>query len=188
MKTKDIAYGGLMVAVFIALNLIFRGNVRVVQTYLEIIKIIVIAVFLRKINSNAWWIFTLACFVSCLFFVSIFDTLIYNIPSIICGITIGLQKHSDRKFRNYLSFFAVHSFMMIYEIVMFGIIMKTNLFTLYREQSSGILALITNGAVNEIFSEIFLVLFIILDSAFSSFVIFTLTQITLQRLNKINRN
>lgn len=120
-------------------------------------------------------------------FLLIFSTLIHNILLIICRITIGLQKHSNRKLRNHLAFFVIDSVMMIYEVVMFGIIMKINLFTLYREQSSGILALITNGDVNNIFSEIFLV-FIILDSVFSSFVIFTSTQITLQRLNKINCN
>ena len=185
MKIKDIAYGGLMIATFLAVSLIFRSNTRVVQTYLEIVKTIVIAVFLQKIKSDAWWIFPAACFVSCLFFVSIPDTLIYNVPSIVGGSVIGLQKHNDRKIRNYLSYFAVHSIMLIYELFMFGILMQTNLFALYSEQFSEVLVILTNGAITTKHMQIFFVLFTIFDSAFSSFVIFALTQVTFQRLNRV---
>lgn len=68
MKNKDIAYGGLMIATFLGISLIFRGNARVVQTYVEIVKTIVVAVFLRNIKNDKWWIFAVSCFISSLFF------------------------------------------------------------------------------------------------------------------------
>lgn len=185
MKNKDIAYGGLMIATFLVVSLMFRGNVRVVQTYLEIIKTIVIAVFLRNIKSDAWWIFAVACFASCLFFVSIPDTLIYNVPSIVGGCVIGLQRHNERRIRNYLMYFAVHSVMLIYEIFMFGILMQINLFALYSEQFSEVLIMLTNGVVTTKFMQMFFVAFTIFDSAFSSFVIFVLSQVTFRKLDRV---
>ena len=184
MKTKDIAYGGLMIATFLVLSFIFRGSARVVQTYLEIVKTIVIAVFLRKIDGNSWWVMALACFASCLLIISIPDTLIYNVPSIVCGCVIGLQKNNSPKLKSYLSFFAVHTIMMIYEIVIFGLVMKTNLFILYGDQFSDTLEIITNGEVNKSFLGVLFILFTIFDSAFSSLIIFAFAQVVLRKLEK----
>lgn len=184
MKTKDIAYGGFMVATYLVVSLMVRGNARMVQTYAEIAKTIVIAVFLRNIKSDAWWVFSSACFVSCLLFVSIPETFIYDVPSIIGGCVIGLQRYSNRKIRNYLSYFGVHSVMMIYEIVVFSILMQMNLFLLYKEQFSTTLAVLTGGVLNKTFVEVLFILFTIFDSAFSSFVIFILAQMVFKRLDR----
>lgn len=185
MKTKDIAYGGLMIATFIVLGFIFRANIRSVQTYLEVIKTIVVAVFIKNMNHKSRWIFLLACFVSCLIFESLPNTLIYNVPCIIGGWFIGQQKYENKKVVNYLSYFVVHSVMMIYEFIMFGIVMQINLISLYREQFSEMLSFLTNGILTKTFLEISFVLFTVFDSAFSSFVIFILTQAAVKRLNKI---
>lgn len=184
MKNKDIAYGGLMIATFLGISLIFRGNARVVQTYVEIVKTIVVAVFLRNIKNDKWWIFAVSCFISSLFFVSIPETLIYNVPSIVGGCVIGLQRHKERIIRNYLIYFVVHSVMLIYEIFMFSILMQTNLFVMYSEQFSDVLAILTNGVVTTKFMQIFVVVFTIFDSAFSSFVIFALSQMTVRKLER----
>lgn len=187
MRTKDITYGGVMIATFFVLSLLFRGNTRLVQTYLEIVKTMVIAVFMWNIKSNNRWIFALACFVTCLLFVSIPDTLIYDVPSIVGGSVVGLQKHKVRKVRNYLSYFIVHSVMMIYEIAMFGLLMNMNLFTLYRKQFSATVVMLTNGSISTTFMEILFVLFMVFDSAFSSFLIFSLVQVVLRKLDRATK-
>lgn len=173
-----------MIAAFLALGFIFRANIRSVQTYLEIIKTIVVAVFIRNINKEARWIFAIACFVSCLLFESLPNALIYNVPCIVGGWVIGQQHYERKRIRNYISYFIVHSVMMVYEFVMFGIIMQIDLVSLYREQFSDVLSIITNGMVTKPFLETFFILFTIFDSAFSSFVIFALTQAAFKKLSK----
>lgn len=74
--------------------------------------------------------------------------------------------------------------MLIYEIFMFSILMQTNLFVMYSEQFSDVLAILTNGVVTTKFMQIFVVVFTIFDSAFSSFVIFALSQMTVRKLER----
>lgn len=186
MKTKNITYGGLMVALFLALDLIFRTNVRAVQTYLEIVKTIIIAVFIRNMGRNSWWISAAACFLSCMILVSVPNTLIYNVPSIIGGCVIGVQK--ENKIKSYVVFFVVNSFMIIYEFIMFGFFMKTNLFALYKKQAANILPEITNGIISKTTLQVLFMLFIILDSAVSSLIIFILVRIILKKLNGIKNS
>lgn len=157
MRSKDIAYGGLMIATFLGISLVFRGNARSVQTYLEIIKTMIIAVSLRYIKSNTWWVFVVACFISCLFWVSISDTLIYNVPSIIGGSVIGLQRNNERKSRNYFLYFVVHSIMQIYSFFMVGIFTHTNLVDLYREYFFEIFTILMSGKITTAFMNIFFI-------------------------------
>lgn len=185
MKTKDIAYGGLMIALFLALGLVFRNNTRVVQTYLEIVKIIIVAVFIRRVRRKNWWIYAMACLLSCLIFVSVSETLIYNVPSIIGGCVIGLQRENVGKVRNYMIFFVVNSIMIVYEFTMYGFFMQTNLFALYSEQLASTLVELTNGMISQMFLQGLFVLFMICDSAFSSLVIYILSQIILKKINGI---
>lgn len=95
-----------------------------------------------------------------------------------------MQKNNSPKLKSYLSFFAVHTIMMIYEIVIFGLVMKTNLFILYGDQFSDTLEIITNGEVNKSFLGVLFILFTIFDSAFSSLIIFALAQVVLRKLEK----
>lgn len=174
-----------MVALFLALDLIFRTNVRAVQTYLEVVKTVIIAVFIRNMGRNGWWISAAACFLSCMIFVSVPNTLIYNVPSIIGGCVIGVQKENKNKIKNYVVFFIVNSFMIIYEFIMFGFFMQTNLFALYKKQAATLLTEITNGIISKTTLQVLFILFIIVDSAFSSLIIFILVQIILKKLNGI---
>lgn len=171
-----------MIASFLALGLIFRTNTRVVQTYLEIVKTIIIVVFIRNMRCNSWWIFVSACILSCLIFVSVSDTLIYNVPAIIGGCVIGLQKSNSNKIINYIAYFIVNSIMIVYEFIMFGLFMKTNLFILYQKQLAIILSEFTSGVITELFLQVLFWMFVLFDSAFSSFVIFVLSQIVLKEL------
>lgn len=187
MKTRDIAYSGLMIALFLSICFAFRTNIRVVQTYLEIIKVIIVAVFIRNIERKNWWVSASACFLICLLLVSVPDTLIYNVPSIVCGCVIGLQKERKGIVRNYLFFFIIHSLMLIYEFAVFGFFMQTNLFTLYQEQAATVLSEITSGMISVIMAQALFIAFMIFDSAFSSFVIFSLSQIAIKKLNGVLR-
>lgn len=187
MKTKDIAYGGLMIASFLALGMFFRTNARVVQTYLEIVKTIIVAISIRKMERNSCWIFAVACFLSCLIIIPIPDTIIYNVPSIIGGCVIGTQKNIDKKFRNFMCFFIVNSMLIIYEFLMFGFFMETNLFNLYSEQSTVLLSEIINVDIPDTYFKIVFIGFMILDSAFSSFVIFGLFQMINKKISGIKK-
>lgn len=177
-----------MIASFLAIGLIFRINTRVVQTYLEVVKTIIIAVFIRNMSRNSWWVFAIACVLSCMIFVSVPETLIYNVPSIIGGCTIGIQKDYRNKIINYVVYFIVNTILISYEFVMFGLFMGTNLFDLYKDDAAVVLSEVTGIVISESLLQVIFILFMLFDSAATSFVIFVLTQIILKRLDKINNS
>ncbi len=183
-----MAYGGLMIASFLAIGLIFRTNIRTVQTYLEVVKTIIIAVFIQNVNRNSCWVFAIACVLSCMIFVSVPDTLIYNVPSIISGCTIGLQKNDRNKIINYMVYFIVNTVLISYEFIMFGLFMRTNLFDLYKDDAAVVLSEVTGLVISESLLQVIFIIFMLFDSAVSSFVIFVLTQIVLKRLDRIRKS
>lgn len=183
MKTRDVAFGGLMVSTVLTIGLVFRGNIRTVQTYLEIIKTIIVALAIRNISPKGRYVFGATCICSCLILLPIQDTLIYNVPSVIGGYVIGIQKNSKKHITNFLVFFFVNTLMIVYEFFVFGFFMQTNLFIEYKGQAARILQQITKGCITENIVMVTFVLFLLADSAFSSFVIFELSQLVLKKVN-----
>ena len=188
MKTKDIAFGGLMIALFIAIGFLFRGNTRTVQTYLEIIKSIVVAIAIRYISPKARWVFPLACLATSFIFIPIYESLIYNVPSIVGGYVIGIQKENNKKIINYGIFFLVNSLMIVYEFVVFGFFMQTNLFVVYQDQAAIMLSKLFGCIISESVVKVGFVLLMLGDSAFSAAVIFGLSQLVIKKLRGIMNN
>lgn len=77
--------------------------------------------------------------------------------------------------------------MLIYEFAVFGFFMQTNLFTLYQEQAATVLSEITSRMISVTMAQALFIAFMIFDSAFSSFVIFSLSQIAIKKLNGVLR-
>lgn len=188
MKTKDVAFSGLMIALFIVIGFLFRGNIRTVQTYLEIIKTMVVAVAVRNISPKARWVFPIACLVASMILIPFYEVLIYNVPSVVGGYVVGIQKENTKQILNYLVFVVVNSIMIIYEFGVFGFFMKTNLFLVYQEQAADLLTQFLGGAVTGSMVKIGFIVFMIGDSAFSSAVIFILSQLVIKKLKGIMQN
>lgn len=149
MKAKDLAYGGLMIAVFLSIDFIFRINVRDIQSYLEIPKTIIVAVFIDKAQRRHWLSYASSCFLASLIFFSLPDTLIYNVPSIVCGCILGLQNDEDPMIKNFLVLMIVNFAMVIYEMLMYGLFMQINLFAVYQSQIMVLLEEITGGIISD---------------------------------------
>lgn len=185
MKTKDVAFGGMMIALFMAIGFLFRGNIRTVQTYLEILKTIVVAVAVRYISPKARRVYPIACFASSLILTPIYEALIYNVPSIIGGYIIGIQREKVKQIVNYFVFFLINSLMIVYEFLVFGFFMQTNLFFVYQQQAAELLSQFFGDAVTETMVMVGFAAFMIGDSAFSAAVIFILSQLVIKKLKGI---
>lgn len=171
-----------MVALFLAVDLAFRMNASIVQEFLGVVKTIVIAVFIKNMGRGSWWVSVAACFLACLLFVPMTDTLIYNVPSIVEGCVLGLQKDDRNQFKNYMILFVVNSFMIAYKFVMVGFLMQINSDVLYREQIASVLPEITGGMIAESSLQILFILFMVFDSALSSLFIFGLFRTVWKKL------
>lgn len=184
MKTKDVAFGGLMIALFLTIGFAFRGSVRVVQSYLEILKTIIVAVAIRNVSAKARLLFPIACLFAGLIVMPIYEVLVYNVPCVVGGVCIGVQKEGTKHIINFVVFFLINTIMIGYEIFMFGFFMQSNLFVIYQEQAADMMAAVTGAMVSELFVKIGFVIFILVDSAFSAAVIYILFQIIIRKLKK----
>lgn len=173
-----------MVALFLAMDLVFRMNVSIVQDFLGIVKTIVIAIFIKRMGRGSWWVSVMACFLSCLLFVPVPDTLIYGVPSMVEGCVIGLQKDDRNQFKNYMLLFAVNSLIIVYKFFMLGFFMQIDTYALYRGYIVSALPEITGGMIAEAALRILFILFMTFDSAFSSLIIFGLFRAILKKLKE----
>lgn len=137
-----------MIAAFLSIDFIFRINIRSVQSYFEIVKTIIVAVFIHRVQGKHCWSYATACFLASLILFSVPDTLIYNVPSIVCGCTLGLQNDEAPMIKNYLEVLFVNFFMIIFEILMYGLFMEINLFAVYQSQIVLLLEEITGDVVS----------------------------------------
>lgn len=186
MRAKDLAIGGVMIALFTAVSFAFNNDVRAIQTYAEIIKIAIIAVCIQLfIPQKHSLVFLCACAAVCLIVLPIQQTLIYNIPCLISGYTIGKKRKQHILIKDFLIFFGVNTLMTAYEFVLYNAIMGTNLFLTYRDElATTIFDMlgfeITQSNVNILFAFVFLG-----DSFFSSIVIYAFSTFLIRQLNRL---
>jgi uncharacterized membrane protein len=184
LKAKDVAFGGIMIAMFVAIGMVFSVDIRVMQTYLEILKTVIAAVCVRFISDKASIVFLIACFFVCLILLPIHTTIIYNVPSLIGGFFIGRMKKRMR-FPEFIVFFVVNTVMIFYEFFVYGFFMQTNLFEMYTAGASDIVNGIINVPVSGFLTKIIFIMFILGDSAFSSLVIFNVSKFAIRRFEAL---
>ena len=187
MKTKDVAFGGIMIAMFVAISMVFSADIRVMQTYLEILKTVIAAVCVRFISDKASIVFLIACFCVCLILLPIQTTIIYNVPSLIGGFAIGRMKKRMR-FPEFIIFFVVNTIMIFYEFWVYGIFMQTNLFEMYTSGALDIVNGIINVSVSDFLTKMIFIMFILGDSAFSSLVIFNVSKFAICHFEALQNN
>lgn len=149
MKAKEVAYGGLMIAALLSIDFVFRVSFRDIQSYLEIPKTIIVAIFIHKMHGKHWLSYAVACFLASLLFFSLPDTLIYNVPSIICGCTLGLQNEDRSAIQRFTALMIVNFGMILFEMLMYGFFMQINLFAVYYSQIMLLLGEIYEGVISE---------------------------------------
>lgn len=178
---KDITLGGLLIALFISLNFVFGMDVRLIQTYLEIPKTAIVAIYSSSTTRSSKAVFLGACLLTSFLTLPIQVTLIYNIPCMIGGLVIGCSRFDLKCF---LVYFAYNSFSIAYEFYLYLIFVNQNLFNLYVEDTASLLRKMTgfDFAGNGLMAAF--VIFLLLDSAFSSAIIFAASHILMRRLNK----
>lgn len=184
MKVKDVAFGGIMIAMFVVIGMVFSADIRVMQTYLEILKTVIVAVSVRFISDKASIVFLMACFGICLILLPIHTTIIYNVPSLVGGFVIGRMKKRMR-FSEFIIFFAVNTIMIFYEFLVWGFFMQTNLFEIYTAGASDIVNGVINVPVSGFLAKIVFILFILGDSVLSSFVIFVVSKFAIRRFETL---
>ena len=188
MKTKDIAMGGVMIALFVAVGLAFNVDVRAIQTYAEIIKIAVIAVCIRLfIPPKYSVVFLCACFSVCLMVLPIQQTIIYNVPCLIGGYVIGKNRKRYSVAKDFLIFFLVNTIMIVYEFALYNVLMDINLFLSYREGLASLIFDIFGVEVTQSKLNIFFLLSIIGDSLFSSAIIYGFSVLLIRQMGRIRK-
>ena len=179
MKSRDLAYGGLMIAVFLSIDFIFRVHVRDIQSYLEIPKTIIVAVFINHAQVKHWMSYASACILASLIFFSLSDTLVYNVPSIVCGCTLGLQNDKKSVIKNFA--------MILFEMVMYGLFMQINLFEVYRSQIIVLFEEITGGVISDSVFRIGILLYYGFKAVFSTALLFIPYRVVLRYVRRMER-
>lgn len=174
-----------MIASFLTFGMIFRANVRVIQSYLEVAKIVIVAISVKFISRNSRLPFIFACLCTSIILLPIQNVLIYDISSLIGGYVIGSQKDETRKIKNYIVFCGVNILLILYEIVLVGVFTQTDIFSMYGEHIEFILGRISNRIITGTLAKVLLAGFILIDSMFSSFVTFVLTQFVMKKVKGV---
>ena len=182
MKSKDIAMCGVMIALFVAISYSFSFDVRAFQSYMEILKITIIAVAIRLfVPINKQLLFTITCFCVCILVLPLHQNVIYNVPSLISGLIIG-KEISSKKFLNFTIYFCINTIMTIYEFILCYVLLGTNLFISYSEGIADILTIFFKIQLSDSMLNTFFVLTILSDSLFSSAVIFIFSDFIIERI------
>ena len=177
---KEIALGGLFIAIFISLNYLFGINARVIQTYLEIPKTAIAALYCSRTTKSGRRTFFAACLLTSLVLLPIQVTAIYNIPCLIGGFVIGRSK---RSLKSYLLYFICNTLFVVYEIYLHLILANQNLFSLYFADAASLFKEITGIEFTGQGPIVISLIFLIVDSAFSSAVIFFVSHFLMRRLD-----
>lgn len=176
-----------MIALFISLSIIFSTDVRAFQTYIEIIKTAIIAVSIRFMPKDLEIVFIPACFITCLIILPIHQTLIYNIPSLIGGWTIG--RHDSANVKGFMIFFIVNTLMILYEFTIYNALIGMNLFLVYFQVASGVLFRTFGSHVSDSVMHFVIIVFLLGDSLISSFIIYVFSRAIIKQVQKIiNKN
>ena len=185
MKSKDIAICGLMIAIYVVISFVFIADVRFVQTFIEVVKTAVIAVCIRKFSSHKnSIIFLFACYMVCLITLPINQTIIHGVPCLIGGYVIGIQKERF-KVRGFFMFFFINTLMIVYEFLLYNAIMGINLFSTYKNGLTDILTEVLGINISSVFLSIFFVLLVLVDSVFSSVIIYVFSSYVIKQTDKL---
>ena len=174
-----------MIASFLTLGMIFRADIRVVQSYLEVAKIVIVAISVKFLSRNSRLPFIFACLCTCIILLPIQDVIIYDVSSLIGGYIIGIQKDETKKARNFMFFCGINLLLIIYEFVLVSFFTQINLFSMYDENITVILERISNCTITETVTKLFLGGFIFADCVFSSLVTFVLAQIMIKKVKRV---
>lgn len=185
MKTKDIVFGGIMVSFFLLLGYVFRSNARIVQSYLQVVKIVVVAITVRNLSNPVRWIFCTAALFTSFFLISLQDTVIYNIPALAGGIVLGLQEPEKRLPLQYILFFITNTILTIYEFLVYQLFTQINMFLIYKDVAYELSNLVFEVSSDTTVVYILFFIFVFFDSAFSSFVIFSLYRILAKKVQAL---
>ena len=183
---KTVAVGGVMIAVFVVIGLVFNVNVRAVQTYVEILKTAIIAVCIRKfIPPKNSAVFLVACFLVCLILLPVHHAIIYNVPSLIGGYVIGRKREKYQIIRDYFPFFFVNTLMIAYKYLIYNLLMNTNLFLAYREGFSSVFSDVLGINISPAILNYVFILSLVADSAISSIIIYTISIFVIKQVDKV---
>jgi len=172
-----------MISVFLAIGIIFRGNIRAVQSGLEVLKTIIIAFAIKNLSNGRRITFCVACLLLSFILIPLHETIIYNIPSVIGGLVIGIQNKNTKRVINYGVYFFVNCLLIIYEFSVFNLLSHSNLFIMYFDQTTEMLVEFTNGNVSSSMIKAFFIGFMIFDSAFTSAIIFISSELVSSKLD-----
>ncbi len=185
MKSKDIAMCGVIIALFVAISFSFNFDTRVFQSYMEVLKIAIIAVAIRLfVPANNQLLFVIACFCVCMLALPLHQNVIYNIPSLISGLIIG-KEISRKKILNFTIFFFVNTIMIIYEFFLCNVLFGTNLFMSYSEGIADLMTILLKIKINDATLNNIFALTILADSLFSSVVIFVGSEFLIERIKRL---
>lgn len=175
----------MMISIYIVISFVFIADVRLIQTFTEVIKTSVIALCIRKFSSiKHSIIFLFACYMVCIITLPISQTFIYGIPCLICGCVIGIQKGKS-KIRGFFSVFLINTLMIVYEFWLYNLIMEINLFEAYQNGLADVLTDILEINISSEFFSIVFVLLILADSAFSSVITYAFSTFVIKQVDKL---
>lgn len=174
-----------MIAIYIVISFVFIADIRFVQTFIEVIKTAVIAVCIRKFSTPKHSIiFLFACYMVCLITLPISQTIIHGVPCLIGGYVIGVQKEKF-KVRGFLLFIFINTLMIVYEFLLYNVIMGINLFATYQDGLVNFLTEILEINISSAFLSIVFVLLVLLDSVFSSVIIYVFSSYVIKQIDKL---
>lgn len=191
MRTKDIALGGVLIALFLAVSISMGAASRSVQTIMDIFRIVVVAFYIRNRDVKDIIIFAVAMIILSLFLLPITIAITNVVSCIFLGVLIGkIIKVKKIWFAIFLSCIG-NIVAFIYSVYLYWLITGINVVDIYKRQYKKIFEVGSFIADKELANtflksiDLFVIVMLGLDLFFSSFFSFVFVKAILKRLDRV---
>lgn len=194
MRIKDVAMGGVLIALFMAVSISTGAASRSLQTIIDVFRILVVAFYIRNKSIKDIIIFATAMFILSLFLLPTTIALTNVVSSIFLGVLIGkLIRIKKILFAIFLSYLG-NIVAFIYSVYLYWVITGINIIGIYKGQYIKLFEVGSVVADKELASnllksiDLFVIVVLGLDLFFSAIFSLLFVKVVLKRLDRVDNH
>jgi len=194
MKTKDIALGGVLIALFMAISISMGFASRSIQTIVDVFRIVVVAFYTRKRDVKNILIFVVATMGLSLFLLPITVSVSNVVSCLFLGVLIGKLVKINKIWVAIIFSCVGNVAAFIYSVYSYWLITGINIIDIYTRQYKKILEVGSLLANKELVSmllksiDLFVIVVLGIDLFFSSVFSFMFVKLISKRLDRIDNH
>lgn len=193
MKTRDLALGGILAALFIVVSYVLAGGNKSVQVVIDIVRIVIVAIYSQPRRIGPIAVFSVTTLTLSFLLLPIILTFTNVITSIFLGIIIGKMVNMKSTLLGCLFSVLGNTVAFVYSVVMYDFLTGINLFSAYKEQYANVAkaAVIANEELRSITEsfmssiDFYVALFLFVDLLLSAIISYFCVKLIIKRMKKI---